>query len=176
MTEKIMARSKVDFPPDQSIGYLIRATYRTYIHDLEARLAEHDIPIGMWYFLRALWHQDGVTQRELSERVGSMGPTTAEQLNNIEARGYIVRKRSDTDRRKIHVHLTPKGRKLRDTLLPLAQRNNSDALRGFTAAEIETLRLSLFRIMENFGPRRANIGASRESMQNGKHKPVATRD
>src|SRR4051812_3175752 len=75
-----MIESAADFPVEQSIGYLIRAAQRAYIQDLQARLAPYDISTGMWFFLRALFHEDGISQRELSARVGLMDPTTVEQL------------------------------------------------------------------------------------------------
>jgi len=33
-------------------------------------------------------------------------------IDNLEKRGLVVRKRSSRDRRRLEVHLTPKGRKL----------------------------------------------------------------
>jgi DNA-binding MarR family transcriptional regulator len=155
-----MAKTTTEFPPDQSVGYLIRAAHRRYIQDLQSYLAPHDIPIGMWYFLRALWQEDGLTQRELSERVGSMGPTTAEQLDNMEQRGYIVRCRSDEDRRKVHVRLTPYGRRLRDKLLRYAKRNNANALNGFSPSEVALLRSGLLRIIKNLDERASSEAGS----------------
>ena len=67
----------------------------------------------MWYFLRVLWQQDGISQRELSQRVGMMEPTTASALNNMERKGFVRRLRNRTDRRVVNVFLTERGRALR---------------------------------------------------------------
>ena len=75
----------------------------------------------MWYFLRALWEEDGLSQRELSERAGSTAPAAVEQLRNMERRGYIRRERSSTDKRKVNVYLTDSGRELK-RLLPYAKK------------------------------------------------------
>lgn len=139
----------IEFPLDASIGAVIRFTHRAYAQDLQSYLASHDIPVGMWFFLRALWEEDGLTQRELSRRVGSMEPTTVQQLHNMERRGLIERRRSATDARKSHVHLTAEGRALRSRLLPYAVEVNSAALTGFSAAEIRSLRDLLARIRSN---------------------------
>lgn len=173
-----MVKSRSEFPPDQSVGYLIRAAHRRYIQDLQSYLAPHDIPIGMWYFLRALWQEDGLTQRELSERVGSMGPTTAEQLTNMERRGYIERRRSDEDRRKIHVHLTAEGRRLRDKLLNYAKRNNDRALQGFSTSEVTFLRHALKRIVGNLEPLPAatNGANHRQEREPPRRRSAAPRD
>jgi DNA-binding MarR family transcriptional regulator len=138
-----------DYPLDRSVGALLRMTYRTMAQELQALLAPHGIPIGMWYFLRALWQEDGVTQRELSERVGAMAPTTVEQLRKMEEAGLILRVRSAADRRRIHVSLTEKGRALRPALLPYAAAVNDAALVGLSEMEISYLRLMLHRIRSN---------------------------
>jgi DNA-binding MarR family transcriptional regulator len=148
-----MTKETVDFAPDQSVGYLMRAAHRRYIQDLQSYLEPHGISIGMWYFFRALWQEDGLTQRELSERVGLMGATTAEQLNNMERAGYIVRRRSTEDRRKIQVYLTTKARRLRSKFLRYAKINSDYALKGFSPSEVAFLRFALMRIIENFDAR-----------------------
>src|SRR5262249_57263649 len=65
-----------DFPPDESSGYLVRDAHRAFQRLLERRIAAYGVTRGQWYFLRALWNEDGLTQRELSARVGMMEPTT----------------------------------------------------------------------------------------------------
>jgi DNA-binding MarR family transcriptional regulator len=140
---------EVDYPLAFSIGSAIRTTHRQFAQDLQDRLAPYDIPIGMWYFFRALWEEDGLTQRELSQRVGSMEPTTVEQLRNMERRGYIERRRSVDDRRKMHVHLTESGLALKNQLMPFAIDVNRVALEGLSDGEIGFLRLVLDRICSN---------------------------
>jgi DNA-binding MarR family transcriptional regulator len=132
-----------------SIGADLRHTHRSLVQDLQDRLEAVGLPIGMWYFLRVLWEEDGLTQRELSQRVGSMEPTTVEQLRNMEARGLIERRRSVDDRRKMHVHLTPEGVALKKTLLPIGGAVNATALSGLSGEEIASLRGLLNRLRHN---------------------------
>jgi len=139
----------VDYPLAFSIGSAIRTTHRQFAQDLQDRLAPYDIPVGMWYFFRALWEEDGLTQRELSQRVGSMEQTTVEQLRNMERRGYIERRRSVDDRRKMHVHLTSAGLALKNQLMPFAIDVNRVALQGLSEGEVGFLRLVLARIRSN---------------------------
>jgi MarR family transcriptional regulator, organic hydroperoxide resistance regulator len=156
------------YPLEFSVGYLLRATYRCFAQDLQRYLGPYDIPMGMWYFLRALWQEDGLTQRELSQRVGSMEPTTVEQLRNMERRGFVERRRSAEDRRKIHVYLTAEGRALRGKLLPHAAEVNNVALQGLSEGEIGFLRLVLSRMKENLDARQAGQRAPERS---GRKRP-----
>ena len=65
-----------DFPPAESSGYLVRDAHRAFQRLLEKRIAPYGVTRGQWYFLRVLWNEDGLSQRELSARVGMMEPTT----------------------------------------------------------------------------------------------------
>jgi DNA-binding MarR family transcriptional regulator len=145
----------IDYPLAFSIGAALRMTQRYFAQELQDRLAPYDIPMGMWYFFRALWEEDGLTQRELSHRVGATEQTTVEQLKNMERRGYVERRRSTGDRRKIHVHLTESGHELKSQLLPFAMDVNRVALDGLSDGEVGFLRLVLGRIRANLDAQQA---------------------
>ncbi|MBE7608248.1 MarR family winged helix-turn-helix transcriptional regulator, partial [Salmonella enterica] len=90
-----------------SVGYQIRSTHRALQRFLQLKIEPYDVTLGMWYFLRALWAEDGLTQRELSRRIGTMEPTTLLAIQKMERRGLVQRVQNKTDRRKWHVRLTP---------------------------------------------------------------------
>ena len=140
---------EADLPFDESIGYQIRTTHRAMQRFLQFKIAPHGITIGMWYFLRALWEEDGLTQRELSRRVRMMEPTTATALESMERRGLISRTRNSQDRRKVNIRLTDRGRRLREVLLPYAMEVNQVALAGISPKKIPLLREQLDRIKRN---------------------------
>ena len=146
-------RSDIEFPLKASIGALIRFTHRAFADDLQAHLLEHRVNVGMWYFLRTLWEEDGLTQRELSRLIGVSEPTALQQLRKMEADGLIERRPSKSDRRKVHIHLTRRGRVLRHKLVPYAIDVNEAALEGLDPREIEQLRNTLQKVRENLGRR-----------------------
>lgn len=76
-------------------------------------------------------------------------PTTVAAVNGLELAGYVVRRRSATDRRKVHVHLTARAKKLKAKLLPFVTDVNARGLKGFTPQQIVQLRKSLQRIIDN---------------------------
>src|SRR5262252_4162261 len=107
-----------ELPLERSVGYQIRRTHRLVQRALQVRIEAHGVTLGMWYFLRALWDEDGLTQRELSTRVGTMEPTTMSAIALMEKSGFVERRRNEEDRRKINVYLTERGRALERELLP----------------------------------------------------------
>jgi MarR family transcriptional regulator, organic hydroperoxide resistance regulator len=142
-------KTAVDLPPERSSGYLVRDAHRAFQYELEKRIARYGVTRGQWYFLRVLWIEDGLSQRELSERVGMMEPTTVIALRSMEKAGLIQRSRSREDKRKAHVWLTPKSKRLRLRLLPVARGIVEDAEKGIPAAELEVFRSVIARLREN---------------------------
>ncbi len=137
------------YRPGQSIGYLIRDCYRIFWRSLEARLARHEVRGGQWFFLRELWEEDGLNQRELSKRVGMMEPTTVVAIRGMVEAGLVRRANDKTDRRKVNIHLTAKGRRLRARLLPYAVEVNEIATKGLSKSEVRTFRRLINRMKQN---------------------------
>ena len=141
--------TEADFPFAESIGYQVRATHRFLQRLLQHKIAPHGITLGMWYFLRALWHEDGLTQRELSVRVGTMEPTTLSAILVMEKKGLVRRVRNPADRRKWHIHLTPKGRALKSKLLPLAREVVDTAVQNLSRSEVTQLLKALAEVQNS---------------------------
>ena len=140
---------EADLPFAESVGYQVRATHRALQRFLQSKIEPHGITLGMWYFLRALWHEDGLTQRELSTRVGTMEPTTLSAILIMEKNGLVRRVRNKSDRRKWHIHLTAKGRALKDKLLPLARDVVDTAVHNLSRSEAAQLLKALAEVQKS---------------------------
>lgn len=150
-----MNRRPKDFRPQDSVGYLVRDTYREFVKVLQAEIVPHGVTLGMWFFLRALWEEDGLTQRELSRRIGMMEPTTVSALAHMERKGLIVRKRDPRDRRRRLVFLTRRGQDLKEVMIPYAYEVNRLALAGLPKDEIRQFRRTLAKMKANLEQHRA---------------------
>jgi len=138
-----------ELPFEDSIGYQIRATHRTLQRYLQSMIEPHGVSSGSWYFLRALWHEDGLTQRQLAIRIGIREPTVLITIKDMEARGLVKRVRSEADRRKIHVWLTPRAKRLKSKLIPLARHVVATAAGNLTTTEIRRLLQQLTEIQNS---------------------------
>jgi DNA-binding MarR family transcriptional regulator len=138
-----------DLPHHESSGYLVRDAHRAFQRLLERRIAPHGVTRGQWYFLRVLWTEDGLSQRELSGRVGMMEPTTVIALRSMEKSGLIRRVRSADDRRRTNVWLTAKAKRMRSRLLKLARGINDQAEVGVDGKDIEVFRRVMSRMTAN---------------------------
>ena len=142
-------RHAAEFPPRLSSGYLVRDAHRAFQRLLERRIAPYGVTRGQWYFLRVLWTTDGLSQRELSARVGMMEPTTVIALRSMEKAGLIRRVRSGDDRRKVRVLLTAKAKRLRNELLDVARMITDEAEQGVAARDLATFRRVIARMTAN---------------------------
>jgi len=147
--KKAAARGAAGFSPETSSGYLVRDAHRAFQWLLERRITPYGVTRGQWYFLGVLWITDGLSQRELSARVGMMEPTTVIALRSMERSGLIRRIRGEDDRRKVLVFLTAKAKRLRDELLGVARRVTEEAEQGIAARDLAGFRRIIARMTEN---------------------------
>lgn len=135
--------------PDDRLAHLVKDATRALLRALQMRLADHSVSIGHWTFLRILWERDGLTQRELSEQAGLMESTTFSAVTAMEKLGYVTRRHAPGNRKKMHVFLTARGRRLKDRLVPLAEEVNRVAVQGIAEADIAVTRRALLAVIEN---------------------------
>jgi DNA-binding MarR family transcriptional regulator len=135
--------------PNDRLAHLVKDATRALLRALQMRLTEHAISLGHWTFLRVLWERDGITQRDLSQQVGVMEPTTFAAVKVMEQLGYVTRRRLADNKKNLYVFLTPAGRKLKNVLVPMAEDVNQVAARSISVADLTTTRRTLFAILEN---------------------------
>ena len=149
-TEIILNHWK-DGSPDDRIAHLIKDATRSLVRSLQNKLKEYGVPFSQWSILRVLWTKDGLSQRELSSMAGITEATTANVVRQMEIKGYISRRHMGKNKRKRHVFLTVKGKKLEIKLVPLAEEVNKIARKNIDQNEIKTLRNCLLTMIENLG-------------------------
>ena len=140
---------KDKFAPEDTIGFLLWDTMRSFTRNFSGRIEQHGVSFGLWPFLRALWEEDGLTQRELSERVRMKGSTTVAAINRLEQKGLVRRVNNKADARKINVFLTAKGRRIYDTCMPEVDAVNRQGLKGLSKREQDDLKALLKRLRAN---------------------------
>ena len=78
-----------------------------------------------------------------------MEPTTASALRTMQRLGYVTRRQHPENRKNVYVYLTPKGRALKEKLVPLAEEVNGIAVRGARAEDVAATRRLLITMLEN---------------------------
>lgn len=134
---------------DNSIGYLVTQAQRLMHKGLGMKFQRHGVSVAQWTVLVTLWEVDGITQKELSDRVTVETATLSRTIDRMERDGLVKRVRSESDRRQVHVFLTDYGAGLWRQLVPEAEAMLTIALVGISEDEEETLRRLLKRVIDN---------------------------
>lgn len=133
--------------PDDRFAHLVKDATRSFQRSLQMRLADHEVPFGHWTFLRVLWEHDGLTQKQLSDEVGVMEPTTFAAVKAMESRGWVERRQIPANRKNVYVFLTDSGRALKAKLVPLAEQVNCLGVAGLSADDVAAARRVLLSII-----------------------------
>lgn len=102
-----------------------------------------------WRVLAALRERGGRRMGDLSTTTSIEVSTLTRLVDNMEQKGLVARRRDADDTRAVLLHVTPAGRRLTRRILPIAERYEEVALKGFGAAEGETLKAALRRLYAN---------------------------
>ncbi|MGK0741670.1 MarR family winged helix-turn-helix transcriptional regulator [Leucobacter sp. Z1108] len=76
-------------------------------------LAETKLTFPQYLVMLALWENDGLTVSELGTELHLDSGTLSPLLTRLETNGYVTRSRPERDGRRVVVHLTTAGEKLR---------------------------------------------------------------
>ncbi len=134
------------FSADQHVGTALRETFRCFAKALSAKIEPFGLTLNMWFVLRALWENDGLSQFELAKRLEVTPAAMVGLVNSLHDLGLVIRCPSPTDRRAVRVHLTSQGRALRGRATGQALQVDARALRGLSPVEVEMM-LKLMAIL-----------------------------
>ncbi len=115
------------------------AVYRPMLEDL-------GLTYPQYLAMLVLWESEPKGVKELGEELGLDSGTLSPLLKRLEALGFVERRRSAEDERRVAIHLTPAGRALSSKTSGIPQ-HLADAA-GLSAQELEQLRTTLGRLTE----------------------------
>ena len=142
-------KSEINFPVENSFGFLLRQTYQAFLRILEEKIAPYNVTTPQWFFLRVLWEEDGITQRELSEKVGITESTTVAAMKVMQRRGFVLCASDKSDKRRKKVFLTDAGRELRNVLLPHAYSVHMASKEGLSESQVSSTREVIQHMKKN---------------------------
>ena len=120
---------------DSSAGYLANHMARLLERGLAARIRPLGLTTGTFPALLELWEDDGLTQKQLVERLDIEQATMANTLSRMERDGLIRREKDPGDGRVQRIRLTERACALRDPAIAAATAENEDALHALSDEE-----------------------------------------
>ncbi|WP_216695866.1 MarR family winged helix-turn-helix transcriptional regulator [Dietzia psychralcaliphila] len=103
-----------DLRLDQQVCFALYAASRASTAAYREALADAGLTYPQYLVMLALWEQDGLTIRQLGERMLLDSGTLSPLISRMEAAGLVARNREARDARSVTVALTDAGHELRE--------------------------------------------------------------
>ena len=133
----------------QSVGHQLFCLMTLVRREVEARMAEHGLTDAQWKPLWMLNSGRASNAIELARELGIDAGATTRLLDRLEAKALVERVRSDSDRRVVHLRLTPAGEAAAAHVPHVLAAVNNDFLSGFSEIEWKQLRELIGRMVAN---------------------------
>jgi DNA-binding MarR family transcriptional regulator len=132
-----------------SMGHLLFQLMLSMRRAVEARMTGLGLTDAQWKPLWMLKEGRVDTAFELAREMSIDAGATTRMLDRLAAKGLIERVRSETDRRVVHLRLTPEGSAAAEQVPHVLAEVNNDYLRGFNKQEWAQLTDFLQRMLIN---------------------------
>ncbi len=136
---------------EQIIFYALDKSIKTYRQLAQSKLTEArlDITVDQWLVMNVIKEKEGVSQQEIADRVFKDNASVTRIIELLSKKGFIKRHASKSDRRKMTLAITAKGRSLLDQATRVVKNYRKKALKGISDAELRRTRVVLDKITAN---------------------------
>ncbi|MBM3559607.1 MAG: MarR family transcriptional regulator [Alphaproteobacteria bacterium] len=146
-----MPPTKSVSPLDAHLGYWLRFVSNHVSHAFARKLATQEATAAEWVVLRELWEGGARAPSVLANRLGMTRGAITKLADRLAAKGLVVRRAVDGDRRWQSLALTDAGRALVPELAALADSNDAEFFANLSAAERAALEATLKSLVRHHG-------------------------
>ncbi|MFP3553977.1 MarR family transcriptional regulator [Paraburkholderia sp. SIMBA_049] len=135
------------FVREHNLAVLLRTACDSIRNQLDVALSAHDVNFHQMSMLVAVSNGAARSPAEISRLLRVDPAVVTRALDRLEVRNLIERLRNQTDRRTVHVLLTPTGEQIVAQLCEIASRVLGGKLDRFSKIELEKLEDLLLKLM-----------------------------
>ncbi len=136
-----------------SIGKLVNLLSRNLQQELKEVVEPFGITVGEEAYYMELVAEDGITQEALTARVNVNKAATARAVSSLEAKGILIRKADEDDKRIKLLYLTEKGRAMYEPLAGELRKFNKRFTENLSEEEYDIILQGLNRLYEESNKR-----------------------
>lgn len=142
---------QMTFRLEESLGFILSKTNSKLKNELFQRFRENDVTPEQWSVLNCLWECDGMTPKEIADKIYKDKPNTNRILEKLELKALVLRRPHPADKRSFQIFLTESGRMLKEELVPIAVGLLNEATKGMEKEKIAQLKALLNAMFDNLG-------------------------
>jgi len=131
---------------DDCIIFLLAKAYQKAHGVFKKRLQSYNLTPIQHLVIEALWHQDGISAKDIGQKLTFDGATLSGVLDRLAAGEWVTKEPDPEDKRVLRIFLTQKSRDLKPKLSEARDQTNEDLLHPFTLEE----RVLLKRFLRDF--------------------------
>ncbi|MGA9341294.1 MAG: MarR family transcriptional regulator [Rhodanobacteraceae bacterium] len=132
-----------------SFGYLLNDVTRQFRKHFDRRATRLGLTRAQWRALKAIAHQQGLSQKALAEYLEMEPIPIGRVLDRLVHAGFVERRADPRDRRCWRLHLTAKAHAVVDDMEVIAEQLRSEALAGIKRGDMDQFMRVLTRIKTN---------------------------
>lgn len=134
---------------DNQLCFPAYAASRMIIREYQSYLNKLGLTYPQYLVLLILWEKDNVPIKNITSRLLLNTNTVTPLLKRMEKQGFIKRKRTVRDERKVLLRLTHKGEHLKKKAVSIHEKVSSGLLSGsLNKKELESLKAMLEKVIE----------------------------
>jgi MarR family transcriptional regulator for hemolysin len=99
--------------------------------------------------IASIQHQEGITQREIADRLGVGAVSIGQTIDRLEKSGWVERRLDTADRRVRRLYVSAKALPILAEIDIMERRERAHALKGIAPQDVERLSVFLGAIVEN---------------------------
>ncbi|MGB9002195.1 MAG: MarR family transcriptional regulator [Nitrosotalea sp.] len=135
---------------NDSIGTLIFLTSKSMEGAAEYEIkSKLGLTSSQWKIILALNLFDGLSQRELADKIYVDGSTLVPVIDKMEKNGLLERKPDPKDRRNNRLYLTKKSESIVDSIIEIILQLRKMFYKGLSKNDLELMRPRLKKIVDN---------------------------
>ncbi len=116
----------------------VHGVMKTILHFAQPTLGAAGISMSQFWTLHMVSSMDSPSVGTLSRCLAVSAPSASANLDQLEAAGLLVRRRSAKDRRAVEIEMTPKGRKLESRVWAEIARLMAEASADLPPEDVQT--------------------------------------
>lgn len=120
---------------DEWIGIWIKKVSRNIHNYHDKQLSKHGLTTSQVVVLAQLWENDGLTQKEIQEKLEIKPASISGIVDLLVSKGWIIRKTDEKDGRVKRLYITEKSKNIQSECLEILLKVEEKLTKGFTEEE-----------------------------------------
>lgn len=143
---------------------LMKQIMRLYVQRSMYLLSDMDVHPSKAGMLWAIRHNEGLSQKDLANRMEITPPSITAMIKKLEAEHLIERRQDENDQRIARIWITEEGRKIADVMDIVLNQLEQESFEHISDEEIMLLRRLLLQIKNNLSERQKGAEIQNEKI------------